>query len=336
MGTHVKTLIYDTHNFERAILQETATKYSVDVNFVSTRLTCTTAGLAKGYDCVCAFANDVIDAECIAMLKDCGVKLIALRTAGFNQVDLKAAAASNLTVVRVPEYSPYSVAEHAMALILTLNRKTHKAYNRVRELNFSLDGLVGFDLHGKTIGVIGTGRIGSAFAKIALGFGCKVLGMDLNPNHDLTQSSNFKYCSLPELLGQSDIVSLHVPLSSKTFHLIDHNAFEQMRNGAMVINTSRGGLINTKALINALKSGKISAAGLDVYEEEASVFFQDHSQDLLQDDVLARLLTFPNVLITSHQGFLTQEALHAIAHTTFQNIIAFDRGENLKNIVRFS
>ena len=254
-------------------------------------------------------------------------------SAGFNHVNLEAAARLGLAVVRVPEYSPYAVAEHAVGLMLAMNRKLHRSYNRVRELNFSLDGLVGFDMYKKTVGVVGTGRIGSALTRIVKGFGCNILAYDPNPNTSLTAESSVKYVPLAKLFEQSDIISLHAPLTQTTRHLIDKNALALMKKGVMIVNTSRGGLIDTKALIQSLKSGHIGYAGLDVYEEEDGIFFEDHSQDMLQDDVLARLMSFPNVFITSHQGFLTEEALTNIAQTTLENIADFESGRSLKNAV---
>lgn len=294
------------------------------------RLSEQTAELAKGFPVVCAFANDKLSEKVLEALKAGGTRLIALRSAGFNNVDLKTADRLQIKVVRVPAYSPYSVAEHAVALILALNRKVVRASSRVHELNFSLDGLVGFDLFEKTVGVIGTGRIGLAFAKIMNGFGCKVLGFDEFPK----PSSHIQHVDLDELLAKSDIISLHVPLTPKTRHLFNRDAFGKMKPGAYLINTGRGALIQTKDLIEALKSGRLGGAGLDVYEEEENIFFHDLSGQVLQDDQLARLLTFPNVLITAHQGFLTREALTNIMTTTLQNIEDFENGKPLVNEVK--
>jgi D-lactate dehydrogenase len=270
----------------------------------------------------------------LKLLQSSGVQLIALRSAGFNHVDLISAEKLGLKVVRVPEYSPYAVAEHAVGLILSLNRKIHRAYSRVREGNFSLEGLVGVDLHGKTIGIIGTGRIGAVMAKIMSGFGCNVLAYDTQKDGVLIEKLGVHYVDLSELFRKADIISLHVPLTPETHHMINESAFSQMKKGVMLINTGRGALIESHALISALKSGHIGSAGLDVYEEEENIFFRDLSEQILQDDVLARLLTFPNVLITSHQAFLTQEALAKIAETTFQNIRDFELGNVLINEVR--
>jgi D-lactate dehydrogenase len=261
-----------------------------------------------------------------------GTSLIALRCAGFNNVDLKAAARLGMRVVRVPAYSPYAVAEHVVAMIQTLNRKTHRAYNRVREGNFSLEGLLGFDLHSRTIGVVGTGKIGQIFAQIMKGFGCEVLGYDVFKNSAFEAIG--RYVALPELLSQSDIVSLHCPLTPETYHLINAEAIEQMKPGAMLINTSRGGLVDTEAAIDGLKSKKIGALGLDVYEQESDLFFEDLSNEIIQDDLFERLTTFPNVLITAHQAFFTKEALENIAETTMQNISDFEAEQPLKNEVK--
>jgi D-lactate dehydrogenase len=283
---------------------------------------------------VCSFVNDHLDNETLTKLHSNGVRLIALRSAGFNHVDLATSERLGMAVMRVPEYSPYAVAEHATALILALNRHIHRAYNRVREGNFSLDGLVGFDLHGKTVGVVGTGRIGAVLLQIMHGFGCRLLAFDVKPNGDLPKRLPVQYVPLEQLLRESEIVSLHVPLTPDTRHMINASTLALMKPGVMLINTGRGALIDTRALIDALKDGRIGAAGLDVYEEEEGVFFMDLSDCVLQDDVLARLLTFPNTLITSHQAFLTREALANIARTTLSNITAYERGEPLQNEVR--
>ncbi len=285
--------------------------------------------LARGFRAACCFVNDRIDKETLGTLRQGGTDTIALRSAGYNHVDVAAAEALGMTVVRVPEYSPHAVAEHAVALMLSLNRKIHRAYNRVRDANFSLEGLVGFDLHGKTIGVLGTGRIGAAFCRIMRGFGCTVLAYDVKQSARLATESGVHYAPLLEVYAAADILSLHIPLTPSTRHIIDSRALAQMKSGVMLINTSRGGLLDTRALIGGLKSGQVGAAGLDVYEEEEAVFFQDHSDLGLQDDVLARLLTFPNVLITSHQGFLTREALKNIAATTLSNITLVEHQEPL-------
>jgi D-lactate dehydrogenase len=332
----MKVAVFDAHGFERRPLSEAALKQGHNLDFLEPRLTKETAKLASGFRAICSFANDKVDQQTLVLLKEGGVELIALRSAGFNHVDIREAKRLGIRVVRVPAYSPYSVAEHATALILTLNRKIHRAHARVRELNFSLDGLVGFDLHGKTVGVIGTGRIGSAFCRIMAGFGCRVLAYDLKPNPELKGAKGISYVPLAEIYAASRIISLHVPLMPQTRHLINDSALKQMQSGIVLINTGRGGLIDTPALINALKTGHVGAAGLDVYEEEENVFFQDLSDQVLQDDQLARLLTFPNVLITSHQAFLTEEALQGIAETTFESISAFEGGRTLVNEVPWS
>ena len=330
----MKLAFFDTHRFERETFEEANARFAHELTFFEPRLTRHTAPLAVGFEAVCSFVNDHLDAEALAVLRRNGVRLVALRSAGYNHVDLTAAARLGLPVVRVPEYSPYAVAEHAVGLILALNRKIHRAFNRVREANFSLDGLVGFDLHGKTVGIIGTGRIGSVLARIMHGFGCQLLAYDLKQNERLAAQFGLRYVDLAELYSRSDIISLHVPLTPQTHHLIDAKALARMKRGVFLINTGRGALIDSRALIAALKSGHVGAAGLDVYEEEEGVFFQDLSNQVLQDDVLARLLTCPNVLITSHQAFLTREALVNIAETTLANVRAFERGEPLVNQVQ--
>lgn len=321
----MRAILFDARGYERDVFTA-ANNGRHDLLFCDARLTPQTAAAADGCGAAVCFVNDQINERALARLKAGGVRLIALRSAGYNHVDLKAANELGLPVVRVPEYSPYAVAEHALALLMTLNRKTHRAYNRVREMNFSLEGLIGFDVHGKTVGIIGAGRIGSVFAGIMLGMGCKVLIYDPNPPKDLGA-----VVPLDRLLGESDVISLHVPLLPETRHLIDARALSLMKSTSVLINTGRGALIDTRALIVALKGGKIGGACLDVYEEEEGIFFNDLSARGLQDDVLARLLTFPNVLITSHQGFLTREALHAIASTTLANLTAFDGGRPLKH-----
>ncbi len=326
----VRIAFFDAHDFEKAIFQKENEKFKHELSFFETKLTSNTANLAKGYVCVCAFVNDRLDEKTLLVLSAGGTQLVALRSAGFNHVDLAAANKLGLRVVRVPEYSPHAVAEHAIALILSLNRKLHRAYNRVREGNFTLDGLVGFDLYKKTVGVIGTGRIGSVMVKILSGFGCEIIA------HDIVQSPiviglGAQYVSLKELLQKSDIISLHIPLTPETRHLIDERALSVTKRGVMLINTGRGALVDTRALIQYLKSEHIGYAGLDVYEEEEAVFFENLSDQILQDDQLARLLTFPNVLLTAHQAFLTNEALQNIAQTTLQNVADFERSAFLEN-----
>ncbi|HSD89859.1 MAG TPA: 2-hydroxyacid dehydrogenase [Kofleriaceae bacterium] len=329
----MKVAIFDAHRYDRASFEEANSSHAHILAFFEPRLTAQTAQLAAGFEVVCSFVNDHADREALRILRSVGVRLIALRSTGYNHVDLEAAAALGLPVVRVPEYSPFAVAEHAIALVLALNRKIHRAHARVREGNFSLDGLLGFDLHGKTVGIIGTGRIGATVARILVGFGCRVLAYDARANPDLVQLG-VGYVPLDSLYERSDIVSLHVPLTPSTHHMIDAAALSRMKPGVMLINTGRGALIDSRALIAALKTSHVGSAGLDVYEEEEGIFFEDLSDKVLQDDVLARLLTFPNVLVTSHQGFFTREALAAIATSTLANITAFERGEPLLNEVR--
>ncbi len=317
---------YDKEFFEKYNEAHQINFYEVALNEQSVRL-------AEGVEVVCVFVNDKVNATIIDALQKAGVQLIALRCAGFNNVDLVAAKNAGIKVVRVPAYSPYAVAEHALALIMTLNRKTHKAYNRVREGNFSLEKLTGFDLYHKTVGVIGTGKIGGIFAKIMLGLGCHVVAYDKIPDEHL-KTVGINYVSFEELLIQSDIISLHCPLTESTRHLINTEALAQMKKGVMLINTSRGALIDTQAVVEALKNKTMGYLGIDVYEQEENIFFNDLSEQILQDDTLARLMTFPNVLITSHQGFLTEEALTQIAITTLQNISDFEHKILLINEVK--
>jgi D-lactate dehydrogenase len=331
----MKICFFDTHQFEKPFFEKANERFKHSINYVEYRLTEQTASLACGSDCVCVFVNDHLNEKTLEILKKAGVKLIALRSAGFNNIDLEAAQRLSLKVVRVPEYSPYAVAEHATALILTLNRKTHKSYLRVHEGNFSLNGLIGFDLHGKTVGVIGTGKIGSVMAKIMTGFGCKVVAYDIIQNTELARLG-VRYVELNQLFSESDIITLHVPLNPETFHLINEITLAKTRPGVMLINTGRGALIETKALIKALKTCHVRYAGLDVYEEEDGIFFEDLSGEVLQDDTLARLLTFQNVILTSHQGFLTKEALDNISATTLQNVSDFSEGLALRNEVSFN
>jgi D-lactate dehydrogenase len=326
--------VFDTHTYDREALEAANANNQHRLTFLEPRLTAETAALAAGVPAVCSFVNDRVDRRALEILHGGGTRLIALRSAGYNHVDLRAAAELGLTVVRVPAYSPHAVAEHAVALILALNRKTHRAYNRVREGNFGLDGLVGYDLAGKTVGIVGTGRIGAVLAGIMRGFGCRVVAFDLRPDAALARAGGLSYVDLPQVFAEADILSLHVPLTPGTHHLIDAAALGAMKRGVVLINTSRGALIDTRALIAALKTGHVGAAGLDVYEEEEGIFFQDLSNQVLQDDVLARLLTFPNVLITSHQAFLTREALDGIATTTLENVRVFESEGRAQNEVR--
>lgn len=304
--------------------------FPISFTYFPHQLTAETALLCQGFDAVCVFVNDELNAKTLYILHEAGVKHIALRCAGFNNVDIATANELNISVSRVPAYSPETVAEHTLALILTLNRKTHKAYNRVKEGNFELSGLLGFTLHNKTVGVIGTGRIGQAVIRILKGFGCNILCYDPYPNEQLVQEG-VAYASLETLFSQSHIVTLHCPLTEQSYHLINESTIALMPKGAMLINTSRGGLIDDKSVINALKSGHLGYVGLDVYERESELFFSDHSQDIIQDDVFQRLLTFPNVLVTGHQGFFTKEALSEIATITLDNL-SFFAGDTNRNV----
>lgn len=297
-----------------------------DLRFLEPRLTEETARLAEGHLAVCAFVSDRLDRPVLEILAAGGTRLLALRSAGFNHVDLDAAADLGVTVARVPAYSPHAVAEHAVGLILALNRRIHRAYARVREGNFALDGLMGFDLHGRTVGVVGTGAIGAAFCRIMHGFGCRLLAHDPRPD-PACEELGVEYVALDRLLGESDIVSLHAPLTPETYHLIDREALRASRPGVMLINTSRGALVDARALIDGLKSGHVGFVGLDVYEEEGDLFFEDLSDRVIQDDVFVRLMTFPNVIITGHQAFFTEDALRGISETTLTNITSFERGE---------
>jgi D-lactate dehydrogenase len=316
--TFFSTQAYDKEYFD-------AQNRHNELHYIEAPLHQETALLAKGSEAVCVFVNDKLTEKVIQTLAEIGVRLIALRCAGFNNVDLVAAKANGLTVTRVPAYSPHAVAEHTLALILTLNRKIHKAYNRVREGNFSLERLMGFDLFGKTVGVIGTGKIGEAFCRIMLGMGCKVQAFDVVENPELTKAG-VEYAKLETVLKNADILSLHCPLNDKTHHLINEQSLKIMKQGAMLINTGRGALIDTKAVIKALKRGCLGYLGLDVYEQEGDLFFRDFSESIIQDELILRLITFPNVLITAHQAFFTHEAMSEIAQTTLDSIACFEQG----------
>lgn len=328
----MKMAVFSTKNWVRNSFDVKKPK-DLDVTFLESRLTEETAALAKDYDAVCVFVNDHVNAQVIDILAKGKVKLIALRCAGFNNVDLYRAEEKGIAVVRVPEYSPYAVAEHALGLILTLNRKYHRAHNRVREGNFSLDGLLGFDIHGKTVGVIGTGKIGQIFINIMSGFGCRILAYDKFPQESL-KKKGVEYVDLEELYKQSDIISLHCPLNHDTYHIINEYAINAMKAGVMIINSSRGPLIDTNAAIGGLKSGTIGYLGLDVYEEEDDLFFEDLSDQVIQDDTFVRLQTFPNVLITSHQAFFTKEAVENIRDTTYKNMKDFFKNGSSVNQVK--
>ncbi|MCP1620742.1 D-lactate dehydrogenase [Pseudomonas sp. SLBN-26] len=325
----MRTILFSTQTYDRDSFQ--ACSSDLDLHFQPARLTLDTAALAQGHAVVCAFINDDLSAPVLECLAEGGTQLIALRSAGYNHVDLHAAQQLGLTVVRVPAYSPHAVAEHAVALVLALNRRLHRAYNRTREGDFSLHGLTGFDLVGKRVGVVGTGQIGEVFARIMAGFGCALLAYDPYPN-PAVEALGGRYVPLDELLAESDIVSLHCPLNDGTRYLVNSHSLQRMKRGAMLINTGRGALVETPALIEALKSGQLGYLGLDVYEEEANLFFEDRSDLPLQDDVLARLLTFPNVIVTAHQAFLTREALAAIARTTLDNISAWASGAPVNRV----
>jgi D-lactate dehydrogenase len=323
---------FSTKPYDREFLERAAHGTGIEWRWFESRLDADTVRLAEGATAVNCFVNDALSPDVLERLHASGVRLVTLRCAGFNQVDLPTAIRLGLPVVRVPEYSPHAVAEHAMGLVLMLDRKLHKAYNRVREGNFSLDGLLGFDLHGRTVGVVGTGKIGRCFAEIALGFGCRVLAHDPRPDAALA-ARGVAFVPLADLLAASDIVSLHCPLMPATHHLIDATNIARMKPGVMLVNTSRGGLVDTRAVIAALKTGRIGTLGLDVYEEEADLFFEDKSNAIIGDDVFSRLLTFPNVVVTAHQAFFTRNALEAIAAQTVRNIVHFQRGEPLEAVV---
>lgn len=326
----MKIAFFSTQKYDRDFFLKENDRFNFDLVFFEVHLKQETLELAKGYEAICVFVNDKIDQPILKELHKNGTKLIALRCAGFNNIDIKAAQEIGITVMRVPAYSPYAVAEHTLALILTLNRKIHKAYNRVRESNFSLDGLLGFDLYGKKAGIIGTGKIGKLVAKILSGFGCEILLYDPFPDDHLEYG---KYYDLKTLLNNSDIISIHCPLNDKTKHLINKESITLMKDGVMIINTSRGAIINTKDAIQGLKSCKIGYLGLDVYEEEEKLFFEDHSETIVQDDVLMRLISFPNVIVTAHQAFFTQNAMRNIAVTTLKNIKDFEENKELNNLV---
>lgn len=313
----IKVAFYDAKAYDIPSFEQHGALHDIQFRFLETKLNADTVALAKDCDAVCVFVNDDVNAHVIEQLYEYGVKLIALRSAGYNNVDVQAAF-GKIHVVHVPAYSPYAVAEHAMALLLTSVRRIHKAYNRTREFNFSLNGLTGFDLHGKTVGVIGTGRIGRIFIDICKGFGMQVICYDPYPAAD----SGLSYVALDELFARSDIISLHSPLTNETRHMIDADAIENMKKGVVIVNTSRGALIDAEALLEGIKARKIGAACLDVYEEEADVFFEDLSGHILNDDLLSRLISMPNVIVTSHQAFLTEEALNNIAETTVNNILS--------------
>jgi D-lactate dehydrogenase len=321
---------FDAKPYDREFFDRVNSRYGFNIHYFESHLTVETAQLVKGFDAVCIFVNDIITKSVADILITNGIKIVALRCAGYNNVDFKAFY-KYIHVVRVPAYSPYAVAEHAVALIMSLNRKVHKAYYRTRESNFTLNGLLGFDLHGKTVGVIGTGKIGKVACGIFKGFGMRVLAYDIYPDNEFARTTGIEYADLDTLYTTSDIISLYCPLTPQNLHMINKDSIAKMKDGVMIINTSRGKLINTADLIKGLKSRKIGAAGLDVYEEEGDYFFKDFSTEPISDDILARLLTFPNVLITSHQAFFTTEALDGIAGTTLENIRQFFEEGKLPN-----
>jgi len=328
----LKVLVYSTRPYDEESLNS-ANQGKHQLHFTEACLDKRTATLARDYPAVCCFVDDALSAAVLTELNQGGTKLIALRSTGFNNVDLAAAEKHGMTVMRVTRYSPYAVAEFAVCMMLALNRKIHRAYDRVREGNFLLHGLLGFDLHGKVVGIIGTGKIGVVLARILHGFECKLLGHDIMQNPDCL-SLGMQYVTLEELLSQSDIVSLHAPLTGQTRHMINAKTLALMKPGAMLINTSRGALVDSRALITALKKWHLSAAGLDVYEEESHIYFKDLSDEIITDDVISRLTTFPNVIITGHQAFFTREALAIIAETTIKNISDFEAGRSNENVLR--
>ncbi len=330
----IKLAVFSTKGWVSDSFSHVNETFNLEISYFESRLYKKTAQLAAGFDAVCVFVNDVINADVLVKLKEVGVKLVALRCAGFNNVDVEKAKELGIAVVRVPAYSPYAVAEHTLGLILTLNRKYHKAYARVRDGNFALDGLLGFDLHDKTVGIIGTGKIGQIFAQTISGFGVKIIAYDKFPNKKLEEKGLLKYVELHDLYKQSDIVSLHCPLTHETYHIINEYALAAMKPGVMIVNTSRGPLVDTNAVIEGLKKGKVGYLGLDVYEEEEELFFEDLSEKVIQDDQFVRLQTFPNVLITAHQAFFTKEAVMNISETTFKNIKEwFEKGTSLNEVL---
>lgn len=327
----MKCLVTSARPYDREALDQ-ANEGRHELTYVEASLSRETAGMAWGFAAVCPFVDDCLDSEMIDALFQGGTRLLALRSTGYNHVDLSAASRHGMAVMRVKEYSPQSVAEFAVGMMLTLNRRLHRAWSRVREGNFLLDGLLGFDMYGKTVGIVGTGRIGLALARILAGMGCRLLGFDSRPNPDC-EALGMTYLPIEELLRQSQIVSLHLPLSDSTFHLMNAARLALLPRGAMVINTSRGGLVETSALIAALKSGQVGFAGLDVYEAETAIYFRDHGEEAIDDDSFERLLSFPNVLVTGHQAFFTREALDVIAQTTITNLSDFEAGRSNENVL---
>ena len=330
---YLNIAFFDTKQYDMPAFEKYSKDSGITFKFFETKLNEDTVRLAKGFDGICAFVNDTVNAAVIDKMEKMGVKVLALRCAGFNNVDIKHAQ-GKIRILRVPAYSPYAVAEHAMAMLLTSVRRIHKAYIRSKDFNFSLNGLTGFDLYGKTVGVIGTGRIGRVFVDICLGFGMRVLAYDKYPSKELENKDHIKYVELEELLKNSDIISLHCPLTEETHYMIDKKAIDTCKKGVIIINTSRGALVDSEALLNGIKERKVGGACLDVYEEESDLFFEDNSGHILEDDTLARLISMPNVLVTSHQAFLTEEALENIAETTVQNILEFFKTGKCKNEIK--
>ncbi|MFA9445371.1 2-hydroxyacid dehydrogenase [Egicoccus sp. AB-alg6-2] len=329
----MRIAVFSARAYDRRFLDEANQRYGHELHYLEARLDASTVALADGYEGVCVFVNDTVDAPTIAQLAANGTRLLTLRSAGYNHVDLEAAEASGITVARVPAYSPYAVAEHTVALMLSVQRKIHRAHNRVREGNFALDGLLGFDLRNKRIGIIGTGKIGMIVARIMRGFGCSIRAYDPFPSDDV-KDLGVRYEDLDTLLGECDVITLHCPLTPDTHHIIDDEALRKTKPGVMIVNTSRGALIDTRAVIEGLKDGRIGHLALDVYEEEGDLFFEDLSDTVIRDDVFSRLLTFPNVLITAHQAFFTEEALRNIAEATLGNAAAFAEGRRSGNEVQ--
>jgi D-lactate dehydrogenase len=330
----MKVAVFSTKYYEKAYLNKFNSEGKHQLTFFDASLNVNTTNLALGFEAVCVLLNDILDKETIVKLAEINTKLIDLRSAGYDNVDIEAATSNHIIVMRVPAYSPQAIAEHAVALILTLNRKTHKAYNRVRENNFSLENLMGFNLYGKTVGVVGTGKIGATFCGIMQGFGCKVIAYDIKESDDL-KAKGIQYKPFDDLLQRADIISIHCPLTPDTHHLFNSDAFSKMKKGMMLINTGRGAIINTSDAVSALKSAKLGYLGIDVYEGEENLFFRDLSETIIQDDVIERLMSFNNVLITPHEGFFTNEAVEQIAMTTIQNFTDFENGSVLKNELTF-
>lgn len=329
MMSKKRVLFFDVHEYEKPFLLKELERLDVEFEFLSSRLNEKTVRLAKGFDAISSFVNDQLNAPVLDKLHEMGIGAVFLRCAGFNNVDVESAKKNQMTITRVPAYSPEAIAEYTVGLMLSINRKIHRAYNRTREMNFSLEGMVGCNIKSQKVGVVGTGKIGAAVCKILKGFGCDILAYDIEKNPGL----DVEYVSLAELFKESDVITLHVPLNAKTKHMINSKSLEEIKPGVLLVNTGRGGLVETKALIKGLKDGTFSGAALDVYEEEENYFFEDLSEAVIDDDLLARLITFPNVLITSHQGFLTKEALGQISRQTCQNIEGFFNDKELSGVI---